>query len=988
MTGSRTARAVARARTTVLLVGAMLMLAALVTACSNGPTPSASLPSPDGVWLQEGDGAVTVHWNPVADAGVSGYQVSIAAVAGSARAKTGATADGRQASEATVDGLTNGTAYRFQVVATGQQGLKSDPSNAVLGAPFSLDATPIASIEVAGDAGTAVLDDGRRFALLSRVDLEVSDLPAGTSALRTSALQGSALPPASSLPPAFTLAAYQTNIRSQGRRDTCQTFAAVAAMEAAYARLGYPGLDLSEQYASHLMRTVHLHKTPGATADVHETTLGTRGGWGASTVYGTFEHYGLPVESVDPYVVQRDYQRTNQAGDVPRIDPTDDSVTQRAYDDFNLQDQPTTYSIPGSLTTTPLPRDALTNAPYGVTSFTSVPNDRRNDPTWYKQTLYSGKEIALAFCFHGITSDNNGVWRPGSKSACLGHQVLLIGYDATDPDHPYFIAKNSWGGSSYQKVGYGFITDDANFIEAVVLTGVRDPSQTGYRPQRALGRWDLVGDGEKGTLDITRLSGFYPASRSNGQQDHRLGAFFDPSNAPYRVNGSVDASDRGIDFWYDPANPALDYETLSGTHFTGALAPGDATLMAGTYIPAGFGSARGFYARKDGPYSSVPGGTSVQPAAFLGRWRVHGLGMDSVLVIDSVLSTGAFEGSTTHDGGAVNGLIDPATRHVNFRMADASGVSGDFEGSVHVDDLGTISGSFTPGGQPGGLVLIREGDVPDVAIDQVGTLREDGALALSATASNFVEPSAVTIEWSYQTSAGGASTQFATSSSGETFTATVPCDDLILHARAVDAGRGLSAEDVATVSCTPATETRRFYIDRTVSGWVNDNGKAGTAAQNSILLVGDGGFDEAYVSLLTFPWVLPAGLLSIEKAEVTVSLSQVEGAPYSGLNALKAYQVDYGASLDIGDFNPSFLPGAATLPFDGSTTFGTMNFDMTTAMQDAWANRGTRGDRLQLELKFGLSTDNDGQADRITLDAQDRVGTTLLPFVDITFRNY
>ena len=991
---SRTPHPQKRGRAYWTVPAVLLALALSLAACTSTPPPSGDLPAPSGVWLQEHDGAITVHWDAVQDSRASGYEV-LSASTGAASLAVAATVSGRSTTQHELTGLTNGQAYQLALRAVGEGSLRSERSPVVLGAPFTTSTTALVDIVADADGGTAVLDDGRRFQLITGADLTYDEgassltgaglVPAGGIRLRPAAL-----PPVDTLPDSFSMAAYQTGIRNQGGRGTCQTFAAIAAVEAAYRHAGQGTFNLSEQYASHITRITDLNKTPGSTAVVHENQLGVIGGWNSRVVLHRMEFYGVPGESDDPYISSGNYAKTNQTGDVPRINRKDATVSQRVYDDFNLQDEATTYQIPASLTTTPLPRDALTDAPYGVTGYHEAPASRLYDPTWYEQTLYSGQEIAFAFCFHGGGSDADGIWRVGNQQGCGGgHQVLLIGYDRTDPNDPVFIAKNSWGGSSFQKLEYGFVTDKNGGKQAVVVDGVRDPNRTGPRPQLALGRWDLVADGTSGLLDINRLSGYYKASRLSGQTDRRLGAFFDPSNAAHRVNGSVDAATLTLDFRIDFANPALDFETLTGDHFTGTIARPDPTFLAGTYVPAGGGGTRGFYARKDGPFASVPGGTTMDPATFEGRWRVHGLGVDTVLVIDSVLSTGAFTAHATHDPGtAVTGLIDLATREVSFTMADGGGISGDFRGSVHQGDLGTISGSYQRGSNPGGLALIREGDVPSVTIDSVGTLRENGSLTVRASVHDFVAPADVTIEWSYQTTAGGASTSMGTSTSGQDLTTTVPCDDLILRARGVDASRGLEAEDVATVSCQPQFETRSFHIDRDLSGWVNDNGKFGTAAQGSVLYAGDDALDHAYRSMLTFPFNLPAGLVAITKAEVTVDLQTVEGDPYSGLLDLRAYQVDYGAGLDAGDFTPSYLPGAATLPFDGTTTFGALKFDMTTAVQDAWSNRATRGDQVQLALQFRTATDSDGVADRATFEAQDQPGTTLLPFVDITFQNY
>src|SRR5205807_7582533 len=54
------------------------------------------------------------------------------------------------------------------------------------------------------------------------------------------------------------LAAYQTPIKSQGRRSTCIVFASIAALEAAYSHAGYGQLDLSEQFLNHMGKMLWL----------------------------------------------------------------------------------------------------------------------------------------------------------------------------------------------------------------------------------------------------------------------------------------------------------------------------------------------------------------------------------------------------------------------------------------------------------------------------------------------------------------------------------------------------------------------------------------------------------------------------------------------------------------------------------------------------------------------------------------------------------
>src|SRR5262249_41224426 len=70
---------------------------------------------------------------------------------------------------------------------------------------------------------------------------------------------------------------YQPPIQTQGNRNTCCSFASLAALEAAYRRAGYPDLKLSEQFANHLAQTLCL--TPGrGGADRRETRVAANGG--------------------------------------------------------------------------------------------------------------------------------------------------------------------------------------------------------------------------------------------------------------------------------------------------------------------------------------------------------------------------------------------------------------------------------------------------------------------------------------------------------------------------------------------------------------------------------------------------------------------------------------------------------------------------------------------------------------------------------------
>ena len=125
------------------------------------------------------------------------------------------------------------------------------------------------------------------------------------------------------VPPPATVdhRAVQTDIKDQAGRNTCVSFALAAAMEAAYIRkdpVRYKNIDLSEQYANYIQKMVRLVDPPRSEANLRENSLG-RWGW-SSILYATAlftTYYGVPEESLLPYITGGAYENTNQPGDVP-----------------------------------------------------------------------------------------------------------------------------------------------------------------------------------------------------------------------------------------------------------------------------------------------------------------------------------------------------------------------------------------------------------------------------------------------------------------------------------------------------------------------------------------------------------------------------------------------------------------------------------------------------------------------------------------------
>jgi len=447
----------------------------------------------------------------------------------------------------------------------------------------------------------------------------------------------------------ISLHADQTPIRNQGPRGLCVVHAVLGAVEAQYNREGFGELDLSEHYLQHVFKTRFLHNFVDNgdphTANNFENFLAVGGG---GNVYGALPgllKYPTSLESLRPYISDGDYGNGNQMGDDPMIqwDDRDGSETQFEVNTFNPIQEQITIQKPGNLTLTPLPQNAVENAVYGITGYQTVPNERLRDATWYEEQISMNREVIFACNF--ISDTRDGIMYPddkGPNQGDAGHAMLIIGYDRTDSDDPYFIVKNSWGGSGYLKWSYDWLTTDfdGRITQAAVITGVRDPNQTGFRPSLFLGRWKLMTNGVPSRLDIHRDSGYYEDSRLGGQEDNRLGAIIESGTQNvFRVNGDIrdedETADREISFWANAAKPALDYEEQSGTNWIGYLDNDDWTLTAGIATDPS-GTERPWYAVKGDFFNGVAVPGVLGPDSFFGAWAIEHPEIDGRLEINSV----------------------------------------------------------------------------------------------------------------------------------------------------------------------------------------------------------------------------------------------------------------------------------------------------------------------------------------------------------------
>jgi len=523
----------------------------------------------------------------------------------------------------------------------------------------------------------------------------------------------------------ISLASMQTPIRNQQDRGTCVSHTVMAALEAAYNRRGVGPLNLSEQHFQHIMKTQWLHDF---TADPTHTR--TRNGWenqnalsGGNGVYGGLSFmtlYRVCTENEHSYRHSRipghnfgDYSSTNQPGDNPRTDWRDRSggVDQAHVSSFNMIQKATTYQLPANYTFTPLPQPALEEAHYGVSSYITVPSNRLHDPIWYEQQIAASREILVGLNFRSRTE--NGILYPRDRQGdeSLGaHAVLIVGYDRSDSDEPYFIVKNSWGESGFIKLSYDWLSTefDGRITHAACITEVSAVDPQAFQPQLYLGRWKILYDGIPGTLDIHRSAPFFSPEHLGGQQDRRLGAFYNQHGEIFRVNGAIDADGR-MEAYIDFQNPSLDYETRTGQRFVAHLNRGNARLIGGVYGPAGSASNRAFYATKEEFFTPIVQSSSLSQTSFLGRWRIESPTQEGSIEFRQILGN-AFNGRYNRpDSGwiTLDGIANSATRSVIFELPIVGG--GRFEGFIHSNSPGIISGSFTRSGATTPMILVRTG---------------------------------------------------------------------------------------------------------------------------------------------------------------------------------------------------------------------------------------------------------------------------------------
>ena len=392
--------------------------------------------------------------------------------------------------------------------------------------------------------------------------------------------------PALALPPAVDLSSGQTPVKNQGHRGNCFIHATVAAMEAAYKRAGYGDLDLSELFSDYMgqvffLETVEMNgpwytstlRVPTATE--RETSIQSDHAMSVEAAEPCLR-MGIPEELYMPYRPLP----ANLGKHTDKNDPFWDN--QFTVSRFNLDP-------------VNLPPFALT-APryYRIHSLKWLPKEAAQDPAAIEAVLARGREVIWDFRLAGDYSGR--VWTcNGPAGDAAPHRMLIIGYNRTDPENPYFLAKNSWGdvgvydtNDCLTRIHYDYLQygEWASYIEKVA-------APRPWPELKFIGRWLLDAEDLGGILDIYHLPGMMQKDFAhNGFQDEsgrllpdrRLGTFYakgDPMSA-YRVNGTVRG--RTLDLWIDFENPSARWDLLRGWKISLEMNPRLPHELAGRWV--------------------------------------------------------------------------------------------------------------------------------------------------------------------------------------------------------------------------------------------------------------------------------------------------------------------------------------------------------------------------------------------------------------------
>lgn len=356
----------------------------------------------------------------------------------------------------------------------------------------------------------------------------------------------------------------QSSLKHQAlilERGSCTYYANLAALEAAYKKRGYGELDLSEEFFSIMSKVMYIEpywiRVTGS--NVRENQMGATQGGGS--IFWLTNGLKIPLERNVPFRPSYTF-------------PPGTFVTQREVNDFN------TTQLTDSVLNAPLYYSALTGVEFTSAQYLNTAE--------YERVLDLGYEISVLI-FNG------------------SHNIIIIGYDKTDPANPRFLVKDSYNNpsgvpcaSTVDRRSYTSIITSP-VVGASYITAIREP--TTFDELAFMGRWNLSFDGHRGVLDVYHIPGInFTATAFGGalreteggtiiNADNRIGVFYDEAGNAFRVNGKI--SGNMMEFYFDLSAPNQRWDQLLGRRFLYYINP-SLKIMSGFHYDAGGGTFGGY----------------------------------------------------------------------------------------------------------------------------------------------------------------------------------------------------------------------------------------------------------------------------------------------------------------------------------------------------------------------------------------------------------
>ncbi len=324
-------------------------------------------------------------------------------------------------------------------------------------------------------------------------------------------------------PNSLNLLPWQTPIKNQGQRDTCYAFAFTAGLEAAYrhkygrvvdGKYQGPQWILSEEFLIHVAKSTllnrpqtYLFENPSS---YWEGVLGVVGDpMMISVLSEQLMNYRIP-ESQYAHYLALDSSAPNTPPGLTQIAAANNCAIVgtlakswvQAAPQLNRAGQCTsgncaTQQAVDACEYAPnhIPAGASRNARFGVSfSFTAPDGSQQpgakalskaqmSDTDFMESLLFEGHEIVSELFLNwkrgqqiNTAYQSSPLWDYDSTGKGEGHNMLLVGYDRSDPSPSrwYFIMKNSWGGTKYYFVSYEFMRKATR--GGVIFLDVVDPN--------------------------------------------------------------------------------------------------------------------------------------------------------------------------------------------------------------------------------------------------------------------------------------------------------------------------------------------------------------------------------------------------------------------------------------------------------------------------------------------------------------------------------